>query len=131
MAEIFSFPEGSAYLYTAGGSAVGTYVRNADAQCASQRHSYRPPLSTTRTYVPLDKNARLTIQQAQSQVAWKKLAHDATGGSVHCHLKWVNPGTNASAGVWLYTGEIVQMGIADGDESIVNIQATFENWSAY
>jgi hypothetical protein len=134
MSEILTFPEGSAYLYTGGTSAIAAYVRNVDVRRNVIRHKYRPPFATTNTYTELVRNARLTIGQAFTQTRHLKLMQLATGGSVHCHLTFKTPGPNTSGGIWLWSGELQtdQLRGADGQAELVySVQGEFQNWSGY
>ena len=134
MAEVLTFYEGSAWLYTGNASSNAAYVRNVQVTLAVGRESYRPPQGATWTYIETGREATLSITQARGARDWLTLHQNATGGAVIAHIKSVAPVVSASGGVWLFTGEIttVSENQADGSpENSLAVQATFKNWSAY
>jgi len=135
MSEVLSFYEGSAYLYTGNASALALFVRNVQVNATVRRHEYRPPHSTTWTYIDMqDTPAQVTIGQAWHSGVWPKLAYAGTGGSLVLHLKHVPDGSINSGGIWLYTGTLqaLRFNGADGNaEQTISLQGEFKAWSAY
>jgi hypothetical protein len=133
MAEVFTWPEGSAYFWSGDStnSALLTFAQNATVSLSIARFSYRPPTATQRTYIELNRQAALSISQGFSQKSMLNYGQNAAGGAIHCHITHGNVGT--SGGMYLWTGEIQNMNIAgiDGQAITLSMQAQFEKWSAY
>ena len=135
MAEVFTFPEGSAYLWTGNSttSALLVFVRGVTVSPKVDRHDYRAPFATTWTYTEIQRRADLTISQAYSDPTAIRFLQNAGGGAVHCHLKHIIGGNNGSAGIFLYTGSLRDMNINEtGPGEIgVSFNGTFDTFSAY
>ena len=135
MTEVFTWPEGSAYIWSGNSttSALLTFARNATVVASVTRHAYRPPFAAARVYTEIDRRATLTIGQAFSQKDLLGYTQNAAGGIVHCHVKYTVPAVGISGGMFLWTGSIESNSIngSDGGEVALSIQGTFDNWSAY
>lgn len=134
MAEVFAFPEGSAFLGTGNASALGLFVGQITVTIRRERHAYRPPYAVRNSYVELRRSgAAFSLTQQHSQAQWQKLLANSTGGALWGHVFSLNPGTNDSAGVWLYTGTLNDLAFrqSDGAAGELTLQADFEVWSAY
>lgn len=134
MSEVFSFNEGSAYIYTGAGaqSALALFARNIALQTNNRWHKYRPPRSTTYVSTLVEQEATLSIGQLHSQLALIQIFESATAG-VHVHLKHLVPSLNVSGGWRLFSGRLnnVGLGESDGGMNTVSLQGDFNVWSAY
>ena len=137
MAEVFVWPEGSAYLWTGNSStsALVTFATRATVSPSIERYSYRAPYATTYTHIELDRRMRLSISQAWSPDS-KTLANflqNAAGGAAHCHVFALTPGVSGSGGWFGWTGvlEAGDLSTEDGGVHPFNINGWFEAWSAY
>ena len=135
MAEVFTFPEGSAYLWTGNSttSALLVFVRGASVQEDVDRHRYRIPFSVNWTYTEISRGATLSISQAYSDPTAIRFFQNAAGGQVHCHLKHIIGGNNGSAGIFLYTGSLETQSLNErpAGEIEISVNGLFDNFSAY
>jgi hypothetical protein len=136
MAEVFSFSEGSALFWTGNSttSALMPFTRTVRVNLSIDRHSYRVPFSTQRTWTELERAATLNAGQAFSDKTGLHFLTQATGGQVHAHITHIVPGANISGGIFLYTGTLSN-GSFDGSEGQgeqgLGLVFTFERWTAY
>jgi hypothetical protein len=137
MAEILSWAEATAQLWSANGSTV-TVVYCRDVQATLQRESYpyRPPFATTHTHVDLQRRvATVSVGAAESPglQSLKAMAYAAALGTVHAHIFALTPGLNTSGGVYAYSGTLsLSLGASEGEGEqrlILALQAY--DWSAY
>lgn len=135
MAEVFIWPEGSAYIWTGNSttSALLSYCRNITNTRTKTYQHYRPPHQGTYTDYVLTSAATLSMGQGYSQLNAIKLFELASGGEVHMHLKHVIPNVSFSGGVFLYSGNFLNVNYAAQDDAILftNLSMNFQAWSAY
>lgn len=135
MAEVFQWAEGSAYIWTGNSttSALLSYCRNISNTRTRAYQHYRPPHASTYTDYALSSAASLSVSQAYSQLNAIKLFEGAVGGDVHMHLKHVVTNVGNSGGVFLYSGNFQNVGLAAQEDAllITNLSMTFQTWSAY
>ena len=135
MAEVYSFNEGSGWVWTGNSttSALFTYVVDAAVQFTKRRNSARAPYSNQYTYVPIDNMARVTVNQMKSQITARALFLNGADGDIHVKTKSVQPGQNVSAGWLLWSGTFLSTrdnSVAGGIDTISH-DAIFQTASAY
>lgn len=136
MAEVFSYSEGSAYVWTGNSttSALLTFTRGVRIGLSVTRHSYRPPFSAARVWTELERQATLNVGMAYSEKTALKFLTEATGGQVHCHVTHLVPNVGVSGGFFMYTGTLADGNFAGTEgqgEQAINFNATFERWTGY
>src|SRR5574337_638500 len=134
MAEVFSFSEGSAYLWTGNSttSALVQFTRNVTIGMVKSRHSYRVPFASQRTWIDLETIANMNIGMAYSEKTGLKFLQEATGGQVHAHIFHIVPNVNVSGGYFLYTGTINDGTFAGSDgqgEQALGLNIIFERFT--
>jgi hypothetical protein len=136
MAEVFSFSEGSAYLWTGNSttSALVSFMRNVNLTLTVSRHSYRVPFAVKRTWTELERLADLNIGMAYCDKTGLKFLQESTGGQVHAHITHTVPTLSVSGGFLLYTGTM-NNGVFNGSEGqgeqALGLSFLFERWTAY
>ena len=135
MAEVYSWAEGSAYIWTGGAStsALLAYARNITVTRQVTYAHYRPPKTTTYVNYPHTSGATLSIGQLYADATLQKMFNSATGGGYHVHLKNLVGGINQSGGTFLYSGNLttIDIGGADGALSTLSINGIFPSWGDY
>ena len=131
--EVYTFSEGSAYAGTGTVSSLMTYVRQVSISPAYTYQKYKPPHATTYTNYAIASAVTLSVGQARAQLAVVKMFVAATGGGFHFHTFQNNPGITQSAGIFLYSGNLQSLTIAEQTESevLLSFAAVFPTWTAY
>lgn len=134
MSEVYSWTEGSLYLYTgsATASAVVTYAENSHLTLmrgwdnrANLSGNYRDHLTGQR--------ADLTIQTMLSN-DWRAVLMYESATAVHLHIKQIKPSyMTASAGVWLYSGRVDSLQFNGSRNQAYTFSLSYHcnAWSAY
>lgn len=136
MAEVFAWNEGSAYLWTGNSttSALFKFTRGIRLGLSINRHSYRVPFATVRTWTEIERQAVLNVTQAYSEKTGLSFLYAGTGGQIHAHVFYLTPGPGVSGGFILNTGTLSD-GTFDGNEAQaeqpLGLSMTFERWTAY
>ena len=135
MAEVYSWAEGSAYIWTGGAtnSALAAYARNIVVNRQMRYTSYKAPHATTYTQYPIGSAVTLTIGQLYADATMQKMFDSATGGGYHVHLKHLVGGVNQSGGTFLYSGVLSTLdnGGSEGQIYTQTINGTFPTWADY
>ena len=134
MAEVYIFPEGSAYIFSGNSnqSALIAFARSINVTVQRAWEGYRPPFSNQYTYIQTGLAARVSVTQALSQKDLKAFFTNTTGGQLHMHIFDLTPGINTSAGVRVWSGFAGQFQVnrAQGEQTL-SFDATFRAFSAY
>lgn len=135
MAEVYSWYEGSAYIWTGSSStsALVAYARNIQVTRKIVYQHYKPPHATVYTNYPVASAATLSIGQLYADATLQKMVNSATGGGYHVHLKNLIGATNQSGGTFLYSGNIdtIDIGGNDNQISTLSINGNFPSWGDY
>lgn len=135
MAEVYTWPEGSAYFWSGNSttSALATYARNIAHTRRKVFTSYRAPHGATYSGYNYASAATLTIGQLYSQLNLVNYFEAAPVNGFHAHLMHSAGGIGQTGGVFLYSGTIHEVSLNGSDGQVFNhtFQAQFPTWSAY
>lgn len=135
MAEVYSWAEGSVYVWTGGAStsALIAYARNVTVTKQITYQHYKPPHSTTFVNYPIASGVTLTIGQMYTDSTLQLMFNSATGGGYHVHVKNVVGGITQSGGIFLYSGNLNtnDIGTTEGAISTLAVNGIFPSWSDY
>jgi len=134
MAEVLTYAEGTAQAWTGAASPTTMlYVRGVTVSPSYIWYKGKPPHATTYTNYPIGSAASLTVSQARAHRDVVKMFQGATGGGFHFHAFQSAATISESAGIYLYSGNLISMSITEqeGQEVMLSFAAEFPTWTAY